>query len=300
MATETDLAGVLRNILDNPPDDAPRLIYADVLDDLETGMDGLDSYAKFIRLQIEMSREKRKTYQAKISKKINELMRGAVGFRSFPWLNHILDDLGLGFGADGYKYVHLDINFSRVQRDESYERKGECHIGRGFVKSLRVSEKYFLANAKRLFECQPITSVAIDDRSASATGNYPEHFNGFVPLQNYAFFESDEIGEPSHHIVAASTDAGRYSVIDRNIFEEMARLCDVWIAGRNPTDGGVACFSSQQRATQAISAACVAYGRKLAGLTAMNTSGSGTVPRIIPGEPWRYLGGALFARNEQE
>lgn len=51
MTTATNLAGILQDIIANPDDDFPRLVYADALDDA-----GEYEHAEFIRLQLQLAR----------------------------------------------------------------------------------------------------------------------------------------------------------------------------------------------------------------------------------------------------
>ena len=101
----TELDALVAAVVADPLNDFLREVVAEYLEEYADGRrDWLDR-AAFIRLQLELARETRKTYKPKIQRKINDLMKGVVPLRAWPWLNEYLDDWGMGLCVDGWKYA---------------------------------------------------------------------------------------------------------------------------------------------------------------------------------------------------
>ena len=120
----TDLEALHRAVLLTPDDDLPRLVLADALD--MTGDPKGAERAAFIRLHVEYAREHRKTYRARLERKIRDAMKGVVPFRAWPWLNEILDGTRFGLTVDGWRYAIGGA-------------AGRVHVRRGFVERVECS-----------------------------------------------------------------------------------------------------------------------------------------------------------------
>jgi uncharacterized protein (TIGR02996 family) len=161
----TDDAPFLRDILENPDDDAPRLIYADWLD--EHG--GCDR-AEFIRVQIELARmaapwckaESRENNCEELGinlcdwcaprRRERELLYGNVPGKGlltneFEWLTPVLLEIqqhGAGPGELGGL------------------RESKFH--RGFLEEFKCTTDFWLKHCKFLFGHYPVRLVTLTDR----------------------------------------------------------------------------------------------------------------------------------------
>jgi uncharacterized protein (TIGR02996 family) len=120
----SDADGLLQDILDHPDDDAPRLVYADWLDE-----HGDPDRAEFIRLQIEAARLKQdKAFRPGLHERGRELL-------------------------DRHKAEWLRDLPAPLRKDFAFER--------GFVNWLYCSALEFLRGAERLFRRTPVRSVRL-------------------------------------------------------------------------------------------------------------------------------------------
>ncbi len=120
----SDADGLLQDILDRPDDDAPRLVYADWLDE-----HGDPDRAEFIRLQIEAARLKQeKAFRPGPHRREQEL---------------------------------LDRHRDEWLRDVPPPLRKEYMFERGFVGWLHCSALEFLRGAERLFRHAPVRSVRL-------------------------------------------------------------------------------------------------------------------------------------------
>jgi uncharacterized protein (TIGR02996 family) len=120
----SDADGLLQDILDNPDDDGPRLVYADWLEE-----HGDPDRAAFIRIQIEAARlQLEKALRPSLHERGRELLERHRG----EWLRDVPPPL---------------------RKDFAFER--------GFVGWLYCSALEFLRGAERLFRRNPVRSVRL-------------------------------------------------------------------------------------------------------------------------------------------
>jgi len=122
---------LLRAILANPADDAPRLIYADWLDDHNKS-----TRAHFIRVSIDVHRK-----HPGLNEYERSLTAAGMSLDDLSWLGV---DLG-------------DLNWHKGQLANS-------HWDRGFISGIRCPLETFLDRAESIFMAQPIMEVEISDR----------------------------------------------------------------------------------------------------------------------------------------
>jgi uncharacterized protein (TIGR02996 family) len=169
----SDRDALLRAICENPDDDAPRLIYADWLDE-----HGRTEDAEFIRVQIELARQKVTAqyrehddgffrYPANIERLIVRQTQLWSKSKAPPDLPNELKSFATLTGL-GVEYFF---------------------VRRGFVEQISLFTKRFLRIAKRLFSTQPITQVILVDRQPSSTGR------GFIWIRGCQDKRRDELPE---------------------------------------------------------------------------------------------------------
>src|SRR6476659_8130049 len=105
----TDREALLRAVAANPDEDTPRLVYADLLDDL--GGEANAARARFIRTQIDLDRRPPPGWFAK-SDRLCEVARLAGAFAA-RWLDELpkwaaVQARGQRFGADDFPRGFLD------------------------------------------------------------------------------------------------------------------------------------------------------------------------------------------------
>lgn len=153
--TDRDRA-FLRTICERPDDDAPRLQYADWLEE-----NGLVERAEFIRVQCEIAHEDACGRQDDVW--------GCFPFepegKCFPCQRNVPRRLRerelLAFVSSYTPYIVPDPDI--VLDDWAFSR--------GFVSHISIGTGDFLRHAKAIFESQPITDVLLVDRVPDMTGN---------------------------------------------------------------------------------------------------------------------------------
>jgi uncharacterized protein (TIGR02996 family) len=127
----------LREVLDRPDDDTPRLVYADWLE--EHGDEIAQARAELIRAQCELERlPEDDPARAALARRCRELLRA----HGREWLAPVRKS-GLG---------------------------KEWQFRRGFVESVKVPAWRFVEIARKLFELAPITSVYFPEASNEVRG----------------------------------------------------------------------------------------------------------------------------------
>ncbi len=231
-ALETDRRSFLRAICENPADDVVRLVYADWLE--ENGERSL--HAEMIRLQIGgrvPSNRPGRWVKAAI---------GESGGSLLEWTN--------GFGKQdrsitAYATREGVVAYSAFTAgsDERNAQRRRILITRGFVSRVSLSCKVFMQHAGALFAEHPITEVRLTDRTARHGLPFPPLHFGWQILQ----------------VIQPAT--ANY-MIPTEIFSRMVET------------GGLSNwrhYVGVDAANTSLSAACVSYGRSLAGLPALSS-----------------------------
>jgi uncharacterized protein (TIGR02996 family) len=154
----TDRDAMLRAIAANPDDDTPRLIYADLLDEL--GGDANTARARFIRLQIETHRHTYNTFDARLAydliapseeddtamleQKRAEAVQLANRYQS-QWLRELPTWCNPVFGLVGMTRANLFV--------------------RGFVERVSARAKPFAFRTEELFDTNPIRALELQGGS---------------------------------------------------------------------------------------------------------------------------------------
>lgn len=258
---------LLRAILEKPEDDAPRLIYADWLEE-----DGQPERAEFIRVQCELARC---PSEIRADRRWNDL-RYMV---QKPWdaLRRRERELWMQ-----RRWSHLPSNLQpsfsvHIEQILPHELRGAtiAIVRRGFVASVRCTTAAFVGGAcercrgsgrmekngsdyrcgdchgsgrvegiaAELFARQPVTSVTLTDREPEERSHNP------LP---WLWYHEDVLR--AHP--AANRDRERMFIPDAifNLLDE----------DRNQF--GAICFPTRDAALAALSRACCQYGRQLADL----------------------------------
>jgi uncharacterized protein (TIGR02996 family) len=132
----TDRDALLRAIAANPDDDTPRLIYADLLDEL--GGDINTARARFIRVQIDLTRNPGRSWFAN-SERLCAVARLAGEFAD-KWL----DELPKWAAAEARK-----------------QPLGADDFPRGFLETFHVRPAMFCAQGHQLLEVAPVTRLVV-------------------------------------------------------------------------------------------------------------------------------------------
>jgi uncharacterized protein (TIGR02996 family) len=130
----TDRNALLRAIAANPDDDTPRLIYADLLDEL--GGDANTARARFIRLQIDLVRNPGRSWFAN-SERLCEVSRLAGQFAD-KWLDELP------------KWAAAEARKQRLRADD---------FPRGFLAAFRANPGTFAAQGNQLLDRAPVRRI---------------------------------------------------------------------------------------------------------------------------------------------
>lgn len=132
MTTYTDAAVLLRAILEQPADDAPRLAYADELEG-----NGYSEHAEFIKRQIELR----------------------------DWDNACC-------GIDGcYSFVHRHLSPDLCAMFGERDLHKRAIFRRGFICEIHGTMSDLMQHAETLFRSHPITRVVVTDRKPHGQDN---------------------------------------------------------------------------------------------------------------------------------
>lgn len=233
-----EAAGLLRDILEHPHDDTPRLVYADWLEDAGEG-----ARAEFIRVQIELAHHPEEV----------------------AWLQNMPVESWTGTDKVRKILVEADGLLRRerelLDANDFVDFPGymiEWQFRRGFVERITLPMADYFKHAAELFGAHPIVEVRLSDRHAAA-GRHGWHGWAAIPSiagRSYWVFLKD---------------------MDRPVQEDHWLPLDfrdsVIAAGGEPLSehesGGlnVVSFSTSDAAESALSRAAVAYGRAVAGLS---------------------------------
>lgn len=223
MTLLAERAGLLADILANPEDDTPRLIYADWLED-----GGEPAKAEFIRVQVEMA-----TFLATLDNK-------HMFNRRWQQLSRCQQALEAEIGHDLGKEVATALNlpfpedslFTACEGDKRDVISWKWR--RGFVESVKLPLTYWLNRGPALVRLQPLTRVEISDRRPFPVAN------------SWRWFSSNAFTEAS---VAAHTLPAALHACLQQVVPKL--FGSVYTA-----------YPAQQVAVDTLSAACLAWARK--------------------------------------
>lgn len=225
----------LQTIVENPLDDAPRLIYADWLDD-----QGDYERAEFIRVQIELAStpEWIPATPAEVGlgpdEVHGELRKANRRYGSLKLRELELLKRNSVFGTGGLMWLD-------VARWPIIHWDGNWEFRRGFVEKVKFSHDGFLAfSVAELFKRAPILEVGLVDRN-------PLYGWGENQIDRWGWDCFGDFGDYPHFI--------EETLLNRMPNNSHSSMGD-----------GSRLFATVQEATTALSKACVVYGRQLAGL----------------------------------
>lgn len=229
----SDGDALLRAILEHPAEDTPRLMYADWLQER-----GQEQWAQFIRAT--------RANWHYVYFLHNELARSIPTAR-FSGYGREEDD-SPDFGLPRWSFSFPErFAFGRAIWD------------RGFVSHLVIPLAAFVEHAETLFRAHPIERVTLTDKEPwnNAT-NPPTHFGWWCENELMDFTTEPEV-LPLPLMLCMDGDTRRHDRV---------------IASRFDGDRmhGVILFEDRDTARDALSRACVAYGRECAGLSPLARS----------------------------
>lgn len=248
-----EYAGLIRAICDRPDDPLPRLVYADKLQE-----GGEDERAEFIRVQCELAK------------------MPAFGPRQFdprylvpePWESlrrreRELEDIANELPPEGVK-VHYRRGFiDEIRLPLVLFMGGFCRAVQGSAGMYDHcdcgecdGDGRIEGRAKALFENHPISRVVLTDRE-------PYHSEG--EFANWWLWHHDATRPNRGETI---DDGERLPVAIYDLLSEQGRGTPLGSYHKRQT-GRYSdwAYSTQQDAIDAISGACVSYGRSLAGLS---------------------------------
>lgn len=229
------LDGLLRAVLENPADDTLRLVYADALQDADEA-----DRAEFIRMSVEANRSTAPCY--------HDLTRPpgcptcALHIRADALAREWTDgeinwERWAGLPSIGWA-CH---NLTGEPRTKLLRTANGFRFRRGFVAEIRLPLAAFVSHANDLFSRHPIEAVVLTDK------------------------DPDPIGQRTQWPLWSWVRQHPYSNAPHLVPDDLWQLLagydttpDARVYGRR--------YASAAAADAAMSAACVAYGRKLAGL----------------------------------
>lgn len=255
-------------VLENPYDNLLRKVMTDYL----SGSPAADALSEFIGLQVatfdgmKVGATAAKRTWAKLFKENKKEWFGKINDDGCNHTQYVVE-----LYSDTIKYVHRHV--------------GDCvnyaRVSRGLVNEIWVTEHKFLTSAWRLFARHPITRVVLTDKRATkcnymSTNTIP-YYKLSVPGRKSASVNLNTASDVQDTL----TDI--QSRIDRRLFDFVAGDSRTFsfIDGSGPSITSVAYFNSECDVADAISDACVKFGRKAVGL-----------PELPPG---RYYANKLCA-----
>lgn len=267
----TERECLLRAVLENPLNDVPRMVYADWLEE-----NGEPDRAEFVRLQIELAQI---TYKDQICRKCKvrcddnkskycEYGSDPDGKNGHNWENLRRDilrkresDLRHGkemrLVSDGFASLFgLSGIFGTDHGFEGGVGGLRWKWQRGFIFSISLSCRDFMEHAKAIFSAEPVMEVRLVDRVAAIRSGHS--VNGEIPLPPPYGWAWQQNNRATAYWVGEGQTA--IELIDEELYK-LLKGGDSRIPWPH-----IRAYPTEQEANQALSDACVCYGRKLAGL----------------------------------
>ncbi len=235
---------LLRGVLNDPFDDAPRLVYADWLEE-----GGEEERAEFIRVQVELD---------SLLIGVNRQSCGALDLICDPdssadqeWKHRVLALCGRERELLATEGKPIWGTMSKIRPEgittQAYRWASPYLLAsldwpifrRGFVDQITLTCDDFVKDAEAIFAAEPVTKVRLSDKN-------PHEFTGWQCGVN----DYGEIGE-------------RPSELPETVFRHLLG---------DGVYGNVYLYSSDAKANEGVSRACVDYGRHVAKLPKIDWS----------------------------
>lgn len=245
--TDHDL--LLRTVLTDPGDDAPRLVYADWHEEY-----GQPERAEFVRAQIEL---------AAVDAEVESLgkchcsgpdptgcSRCRAGQKRGLWVRRgrlrvrekqLLESMVHGVCDKHGRRQNTYAMYAWVPPGLWSFNASQWQWRRGFVESISLPLKAFMEHAATLFAAHPIVNVTLTDREPRAVGSHGR-VHWVRNLLDRSFYDYSAI---AHRL------PGDLHQLLRSPYEWQVPFCP---------------FDTPEAAQDALSDACVRFGRRLAGL----------------------------------
>jgi uncharacterized protein (TIGR02996 family) len=238
--TAADPAVFLADVLAGPADDAPRMAYADWLQ--ERG----DPLGEFVAVQLRLARCRDGAESCPPDSRCGRCMGCELRRRERELL--LTHGRAWPAGLLGLEWL------AREERDGVWFTTGDAGLRlavqfrRGFIAHVELTLAAFDAHAAALFRAAPLESVRLADREPLSHGG-----RSFWWASGSSFFHDQ-------------------AEISRELFGLLPEAAEL----SGPIFGGemAAGYSSRAAAHAALSAACVAFGRDAAGLPALPAEGA--------------------------
>jgi uncharacterized protein (TIGR02996 family) len=210
----------LRDIQEHPEDDAPRLIYADWLEDRGGSSDA--ERAEFIRVQCELAR-----LPGGASDEHRERLRARV--------QQLLHEHWEGWGGPLARLLGHQKSWPLVL--------GSHHFQRGFLETLRVPTQFFLSRAEELFRLTPLRHLQLEGAGALAGALAGCPYLARLETLHFVDYYSDPIDAAGMRALAGSPHLGRLTALrlySNNLGDEGVRALAgaPWLAGLRVLDLG--------------------------------------------------------------
>lgn len=248
MTTSTSL---FRAILENPRDDALRLVYSDALEE-----EGRTDHAAFVRTQIELATGDfgctSTLYECvdflDDEEEVLPYLRDCGCDKCKAWAKLKLREdllfaiLKKDLDASVYGFAELSCDDGKFRKERTYYPR--ALVRRGFVEEVSASttELGRMTRIEKLFSETPILKFTLEDKRPGLTTD-----------GTYAWWFGIHQGSDSE--------------IHEAIFNQLRSGIILFDLSR-----GMVEYDTQEEAMVALSDACVSYGRKLAGLSPLEVS----------------------------
>jgi uncharacterized protein (TIGR02996 family) len=226
----TDGEILLRAILATPEDDAPRLIYADWLEE-----NGEEERAEFIRVQCELGSlgfGNPEENQIRRSDRIGELARRQRSLWVKP-------ETSSWFGGTSY------IALGRSVFETRYDNKSCSLIRRGFADEVRCTLADWMKHGPAIVRTQPVTRVVLTDVVPWPSSRAEDR----VVLWDKRSFREEQLGREEDITLTRS------GIIDNDIYQFLRDGVSY------PSDKGLMKYETSQIALDDLSQACLTWAK---------------------------------------